>query len=313
MSGLPFLVIGDGKHNPKRSEEFSVDDVRGEGRADLEHGGADGQFGAYALQSHAVQPPFVYAIGQVQPRFPSLGIEKEFAQVAGHHPSATSGTDRQVMKETLSDSENRYLARQLCWVFMVGGLETYLLMPRERADYDLLIAAVRARPEPTDLDVVVGILGPLSQPDACGLIVPIVAFDQLYSFDRSSLLEDIPQPDSATEEQLSLIEATNAELFDRIMQLSDNAGNTDEHRALNYLAVRYPDIYTQTFIAHEENASLDAVDVHQSRLSGVRKILDVVFSYRNRRSDVVHKYYVRVDVTEEFPFLVTKLSPFYDR
>lgn len=284
-----------------------------EGRAELESSGAEGQFRANPLQSNTVQPPFVYAIGQVQPRFPSLGVEKEFAQVAGQQSSVTLATDRQIMKDTLSDPGNRYLARQLCWVFLVGGLETYLLMPRERADYDLLVAAVRARPEPTDLDVVVGIAGPLSQPDACGLIVPVVAFDQLYSFDRASLLAGIPTPDGVSEEQLSLIEATNAELFDRIMQLSDNAGNTDEHRALNYLAVRYSDIYTQTATAHEENASLDAVDVRQSRLSGVRKILDVIFSYRDRRSDVVHKYFVRVDVTEEFPFLVTKLSPFYDR
>jgi hypothetical protein len=27
---------------------------------------------------------------------------------------------------------------------------------------------------------------------------------------------------------------------------------------------------------------------------------------------VTEKHFVRVDVTEEFPFLVTKLSPFYD-
>ena len=25
------------------------------------------------------------------------------------------------------------------------------------------------------------------------------------------------------------------------------------------------------------------------------------------------KFFVRVDVTEEFPFLVTKMSPYYDR
>jgi hypothetical protein len=29
--------------------------------------------------------------------------------------------------------------------------------------------------------------------------------------------------------------------------------------------------------------------------------------------DVIDKYFVRVDVTEQFPFLVTKLAPYYDR
>ncbi|GAA1497852.1 hypothetical protein [Paeniglutamicibacter kerguelensis] len=290
-----------------------MDPMMGARQADEEGGSADLQPGEYTAHTQVTQQAFVYAIGQVQPRFPSLGVEKEFAQVAGQRATATSATDRQIFRETLSDPGNRYLARQLCWVFMIGGLESYLLMPRDRADFDLLVEAVRSSPEPTDLDVVVGKAGPLSQPEACGLIVPIVAFDQLYSFDRSSLLGAIPKPENATGKKLSLFRATSAELFDRIMQLADNAGNTDEHRALNYLAVRYPDIYTQTAIAHEENASLDAVDVRLSRLSGVRKVLDVIFSYRNRRTDVVHKYFVRVDVTEEFPFLVTKLSPFYDR
>ena len=33
----------------------------------------------------------------------------------------------------------------------------------------------------------------------------------------------------------------------------------------------------------------------------------------DRNTDVVEKFAVRVDVTEEFPFLVTKLSPYFDR
>jgi hypothetical protein len=55
------------------------------------------------------------------------------------------------------------------------------------------------------------------------------------------------------------------------------------------------------------------VEVRPSRLSGARTVMDVVFSYTDRRTDVTDKYFVRVDVTEEFPFLVTKLSPFYER
>jgi PatG C-terminal len=39
----------------------------------------------------------------------------------------------------------------------------------------------------------------------------------------------------------------------------------------------------------------------------------VIFSYTNRNTDVIEKFYLRLDITEEFPFLVTKLSPYYDR
>ena len=41
-------------------------------------------------------------------------------------------------------------------------------------------------------------------------------------------------------------------------------------------------------------------------------VLDVIFSYTHRQTDVTQKQFVRVDVTEEFPFLVTKLAPYYD-
>jgi PatG C-terminal len=47
-------------------------------------------------------------------------------------------------------------------------------------------------------------------------------------------------------------------------------------------------------------------------LSGARRIVEVIFSYTHRQTDVTEKYFVRVDVTEEFPFLVTKLSPYYE-
>ena len=55
--------------------------------------------------------------------------------------------------------------------------------------------------------------------------------------------------------------------------------------------------------------SLTGVEVRPSRLSSTRKIVDVIFSYTNRNTDFTEKFFVRVDVTEEFPFLVTKMSP----
>ena len=99
----------------------------------------------------------------------------------------------------------------------------------------------------------------------------------------------------------------------RIMQVADNAGATDEHRALNYCALRYPAIYARAAESYGNSCSLSAVEVRPSRLSGVRKVVDVIFSYTNRSTDVSEKFFVRVDVTEEFPFLVTKMSPYYDR
>jgi hypothetical protein len=256
---------------------------------------------------------YVFALGRVEPRFPSLSLEKEFAQATGR--AQTAGlTDRQVTQAVLAQRANRYLARHLCWVLAIEGLETYILVPSDPADVELLVEAVRPLPSPLDVDVVIGVRGPIAPPQMCnGLTVPVVAFDQLYSFDRDALVKAIPRPETIPEEQEEQFRSTAGELFERIMQMADNAGATDEHRALNYLVVRYPAIYAQTADAFGRNASLTAVDVRPSRLSGARNIVDVVFSYTNRQTDVTEKYFVRVDVTEEFPFLVTKMSPFYDR
>ena len=95
--------------------------------------------------------------------------------------------------------------------------------------------------------------------------------------------------------------------------MTDNAGSTDQNRALNYCAVRYPAIYAKTAEEFAASSSLSAVEVQPSPLSGTRNIVEVVLSYTNRTTDYTEKWLVRVDVTEEFPFLVTKMAPYYDR
>jgi hypothetical protein len=257
-----------------------------------------------------VTPSFVYALGRVEARFPRLAVEKEFAQVTGREKTAGL-TDREAIHKVLSQRQNRYLVRQMCWVLTIEGLETYILVPRDPADLDMLVEALRPAPRPTDVDVVIGMRGPIAPPEMCnGLMVPIVVFDQMYSFDIDSLIKSIPKP-----EKMSTKEFTPAaeELFMRIMQMADNAGATDDHRALNYLAVRYNAIYAKAAEAFAQNSSLTAVEVRSSSLSGTRKIVDVIFSFTNRNTDVTEKFFTRVDVTEEFPFLVTKMSPYYDR
>jgi hypothetical protein len=255
-------------------------------------------------------PGYVYALGRVEPRFPRMAVEKEFAQVTGR--TETAGlTDRQALHAILGQRQNRYLARQLCWVLTIEGLETYVLQPSDPADLDLLVEAVRPTPSPLDVDVVIGVRGPVAPPELCnGLMVPMVLFDQLYSFDREALIKAIPKPEKIAAKQF---EAIAGELFERVLQMADNAGATDEHRALNYCVVRYPAIYAAAADAYGRDSALAAVDVRTSPLSGVRKLVEVIFSYTNRNTDVTEKFFVRVDVTEEFPFLVTKMSPYYDR
>jgi hypothetical protein len=252
----------------------------------------------------------VYALGRIETRFPTLGIEKEYAQLVARG-DGKGKTDQHTFADTVGDREHRYLARQLCWVFSVEGLPTYILKPRDPADLDLLVSALRPAPRPTDVDVVIGVRGPMAPPEMCnGLVLPIVIFDQLYSFDVDALLKSIPRPEKVSATDFG---PAAEELFFRIQQMADNAGAVDEHRALNYLAVRYPSIYARAAEAFAQNASLTSVEARPSRLTGTRRVHDVIFTFTNRATDVAEKHFVRVDVTEQFPFLVSKLSPYYDR
>lgn len=66
-------------------------------------------------------PSYVFAIGRVEMRFPTLAVEKEFAQATGR--TDTKGlTDRKTIHTVLSDRANRYILRQAnyltgscCW------------------------------------------------------------------------------------------------------------------------------------------------------------------------------------------------------
>jgi hypothetical protein len=254
-------------------------------------------------------PSYVYALGQIEARFPRPSVEREMAQATGRAETA-GRTDHQAFHQVLLQRENRYLARQMCWVLIIQGLETYILQPRDPADIDLLINSIEPHETPW-ISLVIGVRGPIAPPEFCnGLMVPIVIFDQIYSFSRESLIEAIPRPEQIPAQEFG---TASRELFDGFMQMTDNAGATDEHRALNYLAVRYPAIYAKAAEEFAGNFSLSGVEARPSPLSSTRRIVDIIFAYTNRNTDFTEKFFVRVDVTETFPYLVTKLSPYYDR
>ena len=46
----------------------------------------------------------------------------------------------------LTDPDNRYIARQICYVLNIEGLETYILVPTDPLDIDRLAQALRPAP-----------------------------------------------------------------------------------------------------------------------------------------------------------------------
>jgi len=252
--------------------------------------------------------PFVYVLGQVEARFPNRSIEKEFVQIIERSKSANF-EHQQAFYSVLSQPENRYLARKLSWILTMEGVPIYILLPTGPEDLVVLLEAIRPPACPLDRQVVVGRKGPVAPPEMCGLEVPMVLVDHLYSLEYNDFIKSI-RSESVTDEKFKAIAR---ETFLRMMQLADNIGSTDKHRALNYLSVRYPAIYVKAAEELERNFLLTSVNAIFSRLSDNRKIVSVIQSFTNKETGAVEKYFVRVDLTEEFPFIVTKMAPYYDR
>jgi len=227
-----------------------------------------------------------------------MAIEKEFAQVMG---SAEKLNDAEAIHSICLQKEHSYLVRQLCWVLAIEGLDSYILRPRDPVDYELLVNAIRPASRQHDVFVVVGLRGPTAPEQLCnGALLPIVGFDQIWAFDREALLRAAGR---ANKEDLK-------QLLDRTMQMTANAGTADAHRAVNYLIVRYPDVFGKVVEANAHGAIFSAVETRPSTLGADRKIVDVILSYMAKNTGVTEKWFARVDVTEEFPFLVSALSPY---
>jgi hypothetical protein len=252
--------------------------------------------------------PYVYALGQIEARFPNRSIEKEYVQIIERSKSANF-EHQQAFYSVLSQPENRYLARKLSWILTKEGVPIYILLPTGPEDLNILLEAIRPSACPLDRQVVVGRKGPVAPLEMCGLEVPMVLVDHLYSLEYNDFIKSI-RSESVTDEKFKAIAR---ETFLRMMQLADNIGSTDKHRALNYLSVRYPAIYSKAAEEQERDFSLTSVEAIFTRLSDSRKIISVVFIFTNRKTSAVEKCFVRVDVSDEFPFIVTKMAPYYDR
>ena len=157
-------------------------------------GGGQGcsQCGSSAGQvANSAPAGWVYAIGRIVPRFPDLGVEKEFAQAGGGPGAADGMLETNRLIEILKDPQSRYLARQLCWVFHNGETEAFTLVCRDAAEVERLVDAM-PRVESADqaIQVVVGSLGyaPADAPCA-GAALPAVAVDHHLTFSMSSFID----------------------------------------------------------------------------------------------------------------------------
>jgi hypothetical protein len=276
---------------------------------------------------------FVYALGTVTARFPSLSIEKEFLQAWGKNPSQILNISDADKFEVLSQGQNLYLAREMCWVFQSGDIDTYILSPRSYVELTDLVTCLSPTPNQISHALVIGTLGPPAPPEVCnGLQLPVVACSQVFSFTGQAfvnsiaaevkgdpgLLNDItgfvnslpPGPVPTTVDSWITGAATTA--FGVLSLLSDNLGQTDEHRAVNYLTFKSMTLYKKEIVMEMQGLRLNSVSIRPDALAGDRSIQDVILLYASTTTTEVQRYFTRVDVTGQFPFLLNDLAPFYD-
>ena len=255
---------------------------------------------------------FVYAIGRLEVRFPSVGVEKEFAQLAGD-PRFTGVADLELVIRVLRQPENAYLARHMCWVLVVQGVDAMSVVGGEHQTAELVDAA---EPEEGRLVVIVG----EGRPGGClGPSILEVQPTQILAFTANEFANRVGEvanepnakADNAQEEHRRLKTEAVRDIINRTMRRSGNFGISPEHRALNYVVLRYPAIHEILTRAYKEGQSLQAIDTRHTHLGG-RLIVEVHIVLRNRRADLITRYMCRVDATEIFPFLVSPFEQIFD-
>jgi PatG Domain len=249
---------------------------------------------------------YVYAVGRIRTEFGCAGDKHEYAAIQSR--TDTKGlTDSKVFQKVIS--ENRYLARKLRWILSIQGLETYFLQPMDQADLDLLIGSLSLSPSLNNLNIVIGVLGPIAPPQYCnGLQIPIVGVHQIYSFDVPYFIKSIPLPDKITAKEFTPVAE---ELFMRFIELTTNEG-IRENRIINYLLFRYALFYITAFECYRRDFSLAGVEVKGSELRVNRDIKKVIVTYKSRTSDATEKYFCTVDGTDIFPYVVKAMGPHID-
>lgn len=173
-----------------------------------------------------------------------------------------------------------------------------------------------------DLDLFIG-SSSLVPSDMCpGIKMPVLAVDQLCSFNKDNLIEwcktssKAPPKTSIKRRGAGSNEPNSSapdprKLFRMLVQSADNLGDTDEWRALNYLAIRYKYIY-EKYAEMADEYELESVKVLPSRLGREKRIMDPVFAFRDKNG-VVKKFFVRIDVSHLFPIIVNPLAEYFDR
>jgi len=247
---------------------------------------------------------FVFAIGKLDVKFPNIGLEREF-QRAAQRSGATTGTRSEKLAAVLRS--HRHIASRICPLLLVGGIPVYVIAPAAAYVRDALIEALAVNDSGDQWVVVSGRLGPPCRPTDCGgVVAPVVACDELYSFtvqqwskDLTEALQPAIKAKRATDQALA---RAAKEVFSTVVSSAENAGASEQHRALNYALVRHPGIFL-TVAERSDRAVLDKIETRMLPSFASRRQVGIVFTFLDNTTGVAERLFCRIDVTDEWPFV----------
>jgi hypothetical protein len=250
---------------------------------------------------------FVYAIGRVDVRFPSLGIEREYQQRERALQDLPQHPRNARVLAVLE--RNPHLASRVSWVFSIGGSPVFALSPSTGSLKEAFFRALAQAHQPDNACVVIGRVGSgFSAPTTYGgLLLSPVAVDQLYVFSAAEWADDLAraaQPALQTRKvDGGLFQTVSQGMFREVTSMPENMGTSDGHRALNYLLVQHPGMLLAA--AERPGHVLDRIETRVMQSVGGRRHVAVILSFLDRGTGVPERLSCTVDVTEEWPFVVT--------
>jgi hypothetical protein len=263
------------------------------------------------VQLSEASGPFsnIYAIGRIRHYFPSKDVEKQYQQLLPSPFPSNLTTEDQRIQYVLQ--QNPFLAREMGWAFAVEDVHIYSLIAASTIELNAFIASiVPSTPGTAPFDVIVG----MQEPNLSGGL-PGVTVNWTFQFTVPELAQTVNA--KLTSQKVHSLPSLSqiTEIFDNLLQLANNTGDADEHRALNYVSVNYPDVYVpqSTGMSNPSSSYFLGVDTRHSALGGDRAIIDVILNYRDSANGLTSSYFTSVDVTGQFPFLVTRLQPYFER
>lgn len=274
---------------------------------------------AYAVGGATTLLGPVLAIGRLRASFPSLGHQREYAEVAAADPDAPiTGS---ALKQVIEVAENRYLARQTCWIFTVQANDVFSVVPGTDADLDELVDLLSGEDDGT-VHALVG--EPATAPVAQGCWLPglpAITPVQVLSFSLDEFVSTLGDNYDASRDSSAgggnptrddpRYRATVQDLFYRLTRRADSTGFADDDRARNFLALKDPAVYALTWDRANNGQNLIEISTRRSVRNG-RRLVGVRLSYRHHQTHLIERFQCQVDTTDLFCFKAAGLTPTYD-